>query len=417
MATNDPDPAALFDVVPLPGDGGPAHFAIALPGAALRSMPGFPAAASPESGRVANGRGLDAEQCRKSCLGEAAELVSCTAWGDEPLVTASLAEMGPAGLSPRALNGFTQGQLRRRDDWNCSPHEFDWRPRPLDAGAAIAWLRVEDAFAGEARYVPADFAFIGRRQPGDEAAVAIGDSNGCAAGEDADAARLAAVLELVERDATARWWYGRRRRRTIDPAEIEGVVALTAWLAQRSRRAWLFDITTDLDVPVIAAVSAEPDGRDVALGFAAKLDVKAASVAALTEMLQMEISLLAASALGGAAPSWACWRAAVDMATPPLDAALGLPPQPLEASHPAARPVPSGQSAQLTAVLQACARADVDLWFADMTRPFIGVRVFRALSTKLCHYKPRFARPRLLAADGRDLAAVAQTAAAPWLLI
>jgi ribosomal protein S12 methylthiotransferase accessory factor len=401
MQRKDPDLAALFDLMPLPAGGLPVHFAIALPGAALRAMPGFPSAATPESGRVADGRGLDAEQCRTSCLGEAAELVSCCAWGDEALVTATPAELGPAALSPVALNGFTPDQLSQRDDWNSSPFEFDWRP-PLAAGTAIEWLGVESAFAGEARYVPADFAFIGRREPGDEAAVAIGDSNGCAAGPDANAARLAAVLELIERDAIARWWYGRRRRPPLDPGEIEGAGGLTAWLAGRARRLWLFDITTDLGIPVIAAASAEPDGRDVALGFAARLDIHAAGVSALTEMLQMEVSLLAAKALGDAAPSWAWWRAAVNMATPPLDAALSLPPERLEAAHPATPSQPAGQAAGLAAVLQACARADIDLWFADMTRPAIGVPVFRALSTTLCHYKPRFARPRLLAPDPRD---------------
>jgi len=47
------------DLMPLPAGGLPVNFAIALPGAALRAMPGFPVAATPERGRVADGRGLD----------------------------------------------------------------------------------------------------------------------------------------------------------------------------------------------------------------------------------------------------------------------------------------------------------------------------------------------------------------------
>jgi ribosomal protein S12 methylthiotransferase accessory factor len=57
----------------------------------------------------------------------------------------------------------------------------------------------------------------------------------------------------------------------------------------------------------------------------------------------------------------------------------------------------------LTAALDACAAAGIDVWFADLTRAAIGVPVFRALSTTLCHYKPRFGRRRLLAPDDGDL--------------
>jgi ribosomal protein S12 methylthiotransferase accessory factor len=113
------------------------------------------------------------------------------------------------------------------------------------------------------------------------------------------------VLELEERDATASWWYGRRERAPIDVAAIEGAPKLSRWLADRERRSVLFDITTDLDIPVMAAMSAEPDGGDIALGFSARLDPNAAAISALTEMLQMEVSLEAARALGDAAGSWA----------------------------------------------------------------------------------------------------------------
>jgi ribosomal protein S12 methylthiotransferase accessory factor len=51
-----------------------------------------------------------------------------------------------------------------------------------------------------------------------------------------------------------------------------------------------------------------------------------------------------------------------------------------------------------------------------MTRPEIGVPVFRAVSAALCHYKPRFGKARLTASDARDLAPVT-FAEQPLLLI
>jgi ribosomal protein S12 methylthiotransferase accessory factor len=60
----------------------------------------------------------------------------------------------------------------------------------------------------------------------------------------------------------------------------------------------------------------------------------------------------------------------------------------------------------LTAVLEACARHGIGVWFADMTREAIGIPAFRAIAPDLCHIKPRFARKRLLAPDPRDLSPV-----------
>ncbi len=389
--------ADCFDLVALPVEAGPLHLTLALPGRRLLDRPDFPAAAAPASGRIASGRGLNADAAAASGLGEAIELVSCCAWGDEDLVSARAEDLGIAALWPTALNGLSGQQLAERDLWNRRYQDYDWRPRPFAERSLIDWLRVEDAFGGPEAYLPADFVFIGRRQAGDPQAVALGDSNGCASGPTPEAAKLAALLELIERDATGRWWYGRRRRPPIEPAQLPLPGTLLAWLAERPRRSLLFDITTDLGVPVLAAVSANPQGQEVAFGFAARLDWNAAAEAALTEMLQIERSLEISALLGEATGHWADWNRAVSLATPPLDAALregGRRPPPV--------PIGCGKTmADLLAALQAGA---VPLYFAEMTRAHFAVPVFRAVSTGLCHFKPRFDRPRLLQEDARDCA-------------
>ncbi|AZO49904.1 MAG: hypothetical protein EOS58_29480 [Mesorhizobium sp.] len=400
----------LFNVIDLPVTDVPVHFAIAIPNDALLQLPMMPRAAMPETGRLASGRGLSIDDCRASCLGEAAELFSCCSWGDEPVITATADEIGPAAIAPESLNGFSPDQIVARAAWNRENTGFDWRPPIRHQSAVLDWLRVEDAFGGDGAFIPADFAFIGRREAGDEAAVAIGDSNGCAAGTTADAAKLAAILELVERDATGRWWYGRRQRQIIDLSCLIGIDTLVDWLLHRGRRTWLFDITSDIDIPVVAAASAEPDGKDVSLGFSAGQSLQLAATAALTEMLQMEISLGAARALGDNAGGWRRWREKVSMTTPPLNMAS------IQQVAPNRSP-PAGER-DLSDVLNALAHRGIDLWFAEMTRAEFGIPVFRALSTLLCHYKPRFAPARLLAPDARDLSCGAGSPAdQPLLLI
>jgi ribosomal protein S12 methylthiotransferase accessory factor len=119
-------------------------------------------------------------------------------------------------------------------------------------------------------------------------------SIGCAAGPTAEAAALHGLLELVERDAAALWWRGGRRGRLppLDDAATEAAAGMLRALRRDAagRRSWLLDITTELGIPCIAAVSCGPDGRGFCCGTAAGLTLAAAAEAALREMCQMELA-------------------------------------------------------------------------------------------------------------------------------
>jgi ribosomal protein S12 methylthiotransferase accessory factor len=58
-----------------------------------------------------------------------------------------------------------------------------------------------------------------------------------------------------------------------------------------ARKSWLLDIGTELQIPCIAAVSVDPEGRGLACGFAARLTPEAAVRSAVLEMCQMELAL------------------------------------------------------------------------------------------------------------------------------
>jgi hypothetical protein len=125
-------------------------------------------------------------------------------------------------------------------------------------------------------------------------------SIGCAAGPSTDAAALHGLLELVERDAAAVWWRGGRRPRplALEHPALADAAALLARLRQggRGRRSWLLDITTDLGVPAVAAVSVGLDGAGFCCGLAARPGLAAACRAALLELCQMELALAVVAA-------------------------------------------------------------------------------------------------------------------------
>jgi len=57
-----------------------------------------------------------------------------------------------------------------------------------------------------------------------------------------------------------------------------------------TRRTWLLDITTDIAVPCVAAVSCRADGFGVAFGLAARPTLAAAARSAILEMCQIELA-------------------------------------------------------------------------------------------------------------------------------
>ena len=118
-------------------------------------------------------------------------------------------------------------------------------------------------------------------------------SAGCAAGRDEADAALRASLELLERDALARWWWGETTPAplTLDDSAEAAATLVTLRAGSTARRTWLLVITPPARPPVVIAASADAQGGQVTLGFACRLQAPAAARAAVLEMAQMELAL------------------------------------------------------------------------------------------------------------------------------
>jgi ribosomal protein S12 methylthiotransferase accessory factor len=76
-------------------------------------------------------------------------------------------------------------------------------------------------------------------------------STGVAVHRTVEQALVAAVLEAVERDAAALCWLQKLPLPLLDPAVLRPETAeLLAWSAERGLRTFVFDLTTDLGIPV-----------------------------------------------------------------------------------------------------------------------------------------------------------------------
>jgi ribosomal protein S12 methylthiotransferase accessory factor len=118
----------------------------------------------------------------------------------------------------------------------------------------------------------------------------IANSNGNAAGNTLEEAILQGVLELVERDSVAIWWYNKISRPMVDweSFELPYLEEVRKYYQTHNREFWIIDITTDLEIPAFAAISCRLDDakQNLLAGFGAHLDARVALLRAITELNQ-----------------------------------------------------------------------------------------------------------------------------------
>jgi ribosomal protein S12 methylthiotransferase accessory factor len=230
-------------------------------------------AGSPLAG--VSGVGVSLQEAFQGCIGEGIEYLSQLQSGNDQLEQAgpcgSAAKLGPQGSD--FLAAYSTHRLR--------------------PDVELSWHRATRLIDGQQVWLPADLC-LRRPQALQEVKPPFPLSTGSAAGTSWDAAALHGLLELIERDAASLWWQGGNPAKAI-PAGDEARIMAEAALAQlrqnaSARRSWLLDITTDIGVPCVAAVSCAADGFGLALGLAARPTLAAAARAATLEMCQIELA-------------------------------------------------------------------------------------------------------------------------------
>lgn len=201
---------------------------------------------------------------------------------------------------------------------------------------------------------------------------------GVAAGPTAEQATLAALCEVIERDATARWWRGGWRGHALPIEQQQQAAAALNHYRQgvTSRRSWLMDISTEFGLPTVVALSCDADGGRIAYGFGTH-PTQAAS-RAIAEMLQIELAdqlVARKQAEGGEAALNAIDR-------------MHLRRQGLAGDLPLLWPAPgfgraSDAPTTLPELLERLAASGHRAVAVDLTRPAIGVPVVRVLVTGL----------------------------------
>ncbi len=222
-------------------------------------------------------------------LCEALERYSGLFRGDEIRIKTDLQSLGDRGIHPNSCMNFSRQQYRKRDFWNRTEADFNWIPLPFEEEQVIEWSPLR-SLTGEDRFLPTGYCYYGYRSALDLPYFRP-DSNGCAAGDTLAGAIFRGLMEVVERDAVAIWWYNQLRCPAVDLASFQNPFFSSVqdyYYRRLGRDLWVLDLTTDVEIPVFVAVSASSTEKhdDFTLGFGAHLSPEIAVSRALNEMSQ-----------------------------------------------------------------------------------------------------------------------------------
>lgn len=354
---------------------------------------------------ASSGKGMSDMQAKVSALCEAIERYSCERRGDEVVITDSYLEMqrhyGDDAIHPNQVMLYSERQLAERKAWNDRKSMFNWVPEPLDATLPIDWTPVWSLTHQRRRYLPTQLVYCG--SPAStvcDAFYAVGCSNGNASGNNLEEAVLQGFLELVERDAIALWWYNRLRKPGASMRDVELAYpkALADHYASIGREAWVLDLTSDLGIPVFAALSRRLHAtqEQILFGFGCHLDARIALQRACAEMNQM--LGLAQDGRGGNHPGLEDEETVAWLTTATLDNQTYLAPA---AGVPMKRPddFPIRHSGDLLQDITHCRRIveqrGMEVLVLDQTRADTGLPAVKVIVPGLRHFWARYGSGRL----------------------
>ncbi|MFE4419285.1 TOMM precursor leader peptide-binding protein [Streptomyces sp. NPDC056817] len=348
---------------------------------------------------LSGGKGLTAEEARVGALCEAVERHSASRQGDEPVVRDSYRALGEVALHPNDCQLFHDRQFAERERWNARRSPFSRVPERFDENAVVDWSPVWSLTGGGHRLLPTSMLYYTSATTAPHEPVA--DSNGNAAGASLEDAVLQGLFELVERDAVALWWYNRTRQPGIRLGAFDEPYIERLRQGHRSigREVWALDLTSDLGIPVVAALSARTDKpeQDIVFGFGAHFDPRIALRRALTELGQLLPAVADVRRDSGGYrvhdPEALAWWTKATVENQPY----------LRADPHLAQRTPSSWSYaprddlrdELRAVTDVLAGAGLETFVLDQTRPDIGVPVAKVVVPGLRHFWARFAPGRL----------------------
>ncbi len=322
------------------------------------------------------GKGRTAIASQVSALCEGIERASARFRGDEPIHTGSIKEMGSLAIAPHFIQHFSKEQFQHP----ARTLALGAVPKSIGDDEEMDWLPAWSLRFNEKKFIPADAVLLHRPIATDKR-VAIFESNGLSAGNTLEEAILQGLLEVIERDAVAIWWFNRLKRPAFKLDFIKEDDWFRATLLNLNKEKWevfFLDLTLDTHIPVVAAIGKTKDGW--LYGFGCHFNGQLAASRALTELVQV--------------------RAIMKPVSPPEDVwdVAHMYPHTDAKERTANSFYPPSENSSATLIqhaVQRLANIGADTIVINCTRPDINVPVAKVIVPGFRAFRPRFAPGRL----------------------
>jgi YcaO-like protein with predicted kinase domain len=234
---------------------------------------------------VSQGKGLSTSAAQASAIMEAAEIATAEAC-PVPIRSCTLHDLTAEGRKATLLNGLVaRGE------------------RVLSETEDVAWTEGYDLLQGDTVWVPVDAVSLNPAGKAGGRTRFWQSSDGLASGNILLEAVVHGLCERVERDASVLWLLRSDKDVfdcCIDPASLEdgAVDALADQIDRAGFQLRLFDMTSDIGVPVLFAIIApKPDGHekhwkhfDLSSGMGCYPSPARAAIRAITEAAQTRVT-------------------------------------------------------------------------------------------------------------------------------
>lgn len=201
----------------------------------------------------ASGTSTEPDKAMLLALAEGLERYSACMASPEQLVWSTADELGESALDLDTIP-------------KCSLREFNQRNCPLRAPSKqepIRWVRGLSLMTGCVKWIPATLVYLRLDSPTPAERIALSITTGCAAHVSYQAAVLAGLCEVIERDLLSVLWLQRLPLDQLEFPDSDSAIPIVSNCSNmRATHLHVFDGTTDLGVPIRYVVRHSPSSVD-----------------------------------------------------------------------------------------------------------------------------------------------------------
>ncbi|WP_028862614.1 TOMM precursor leader peptide-binding protein [Psychromonas aquimarina] len=231
------------------------------------------------------GKGIVAQQSQASALSEGIERLASQYQGDEVVLFSIPPENSSDYILPQQLSPFTDRQYNNFAAEKNAEYQL-YAAEKYDSDVPLHWTPVWSLTENKQRFVPLSYCYA--HTPFEDQKFSRFYHNGGAAGNTLEEAVLQGFLEIVERDAIAVWWYNKLQRPSVDYSNMsDELLSQLKHTLGDDWQYWAIDLTTDFNIPVIAAISQHKSEDKICFGFGCHLNPLIACQRAFTELCQI----------------------------------------------------------------------------------------------------------------------------------